>query len=488
MSRYLFTSESVSEGHPDKMCDQISDAVLDAAIAQDPRSRVACETLCKTGFVIIAGEITTRAHLDFGPIARGVIRDIGYTSSEMGFDADTCGIQVAIEPQSTDISQGVTEGAGLFKEQGAGDQGMMFGYACDETPELMPAPIMYSHALLREMARLRKAGKLPWARPDSKSQVTIEYEDGKPKRIDAVVVSTQHSPEVTHQEISEEVIETIIKRVLKKSLLVDTKYYVNPTGRFVIGGPFGDSGLTGRKIIVDTYGGMGHHGGGAFSGKDPSKVDRSAAYYARYIAKNIVAAKLAQRCEVQLAYAIGVAQPVSIRVNTFGTGQVDEERLTKYVMGAFDMRPKAVIEQLDLLRPIFRQTAAYGHFGRKEFSWEKTDRAKQMAADLLGKRLRGTKTTPPAAPPARRLRERLAPPALGTPPAKASAPARRTPGAKTSPAAPAKAAPTRKSPAPARRPPAPARRPPAPARKPAAPAPRATAKPARRAARGRRRG
>ncbi len=424
MSRHLFTSESVSEGHPDKMCDQISDAVLDAAIAQDPRSRVACETLCKTGFVIIAGEITTQAHLDFGPIARGVIRDIGYTSSEMGFDATTCGIQVAIEPQSPDISQGVTEGAGLFKEQGAGDQGMMFGYACDETPELMPAPIMYSHALLREMARLRKAGKLPWARPDSKSQVTIEYEDGVPRRIDAVVVSTQHSPEVTHQEITEEVVETIIKRVLKKSLLVDTKFYVNPTGRFVIGGPFGDSGLTGRKIIVDTYGGMGHHGGGAFSGKDPSKGDRSAAYYARYIAKNIVAAKLARRCEVQLAYAIGVAQPVSVLVNTFGTGVVDEERLTRYVMSAFDMRPKAVIEQLDLLRPIYRNTAAYGHFGRKEFTWERTDRAAQLAADLLGKRLRGAKTTPPAAPAGRSPRGRAA-----------SAPA-----AKPAPAAPARPA------------------------------------------------
>jgi len=481
MSRHLFTSESVSEGHPDKMCDQISDAVLDAAIAQDPRSRVACETLCKTGFVIIAGEITTQARLDFGPIAREVIRDIGYTSSEMGFDATTCGVQVAIEPQSPDISQGVTEGAGLFKEQGAGDQGMMFGYACDETPELMPAPIMYSHALLREMARLRKAGKLPWARPDSKSQVTIEYEDGVPKRIDAVVVSTQHSPEVTHQEITEEVVETIIKRVLKKSLLVDTKFLVNPTGRFVIGGPFGDSGLTGRKIIVDTYGGMGHHGGGAFSGKDPSKVDRSAAYYARYIAKNIVAAKLARRCEVQLAYAIGVAQPVSVLVNTFGTGAVDEERLTRYVMGAFDMRPKAVIEQLDLLRPIYRNTAAYGHFGRKEFTWERTDRAKQMAADLLGKRLRGAKTTPPAAPAGRAPRGRLAPaPAPGAVPA---TPARRAAAAKPAPAAPARPVAAKKR-APARKVAAPAPKPAPAGKKPAA---RPLASPPRRAPRRQRR-
>jgi S-adenosylmethionine synthetase len=384
MSRYLFTSESVSEGHPDKMCDQISDAVLDAALAADKHSRVACETLCKTGFVVVAGEMTTKARLDFARIARDVIRDIGYTSSGMGFDWETCGVLTAIEPQSPDISQGVTEGQGMFKEQGAGDQGLMFGYACDETPELMPAPIMYAHDLVRCLAQVRKSGKVDFLRPDSKSQVTVEYEDDRPRRIETVVVSTQHSPDVKHKQLKEAVMELCIKKTIPARLLdKNTKYFVNPTGRFVIGGPFGDAGLTGRKIIVDTYGGAGRHGGGAFSGKDPSKVDRSACYYARYVAKNIVAAGLARRVEVQVAYAIGVARPVGVYVHTFGTGKLDDEKLQKYVAERFDFRPKALIDELDLLRPIFRKTAAYGHFGRKEFSWEKTDRAAELS-DLLG--------------------------------------------------------------------------------------------------------
>ena len=384
MSRHLFTSESVSEGHPDKVCDQISDAVLDAAIKGDPNSRVACETLCKTGFIVIAGEITTKSHIDFGRVARGVVKEIGYTDSGMGFDADTCGVLIAVEPQSPDISQGVTEGEGLFAEQGAGDQGLMFGFACDETPELMPAPIMYSHQLLKELTKIRKRGRVDFLRPDSKSQVTIEYDNGKPKRIDAVVISTQHSESVEYETLREAVMELCIKKVLPPKLLdKNTKYYVNPTGRFVIGGPYGDAGLTGRKIIVDTYGGMGRHGGGAFSGKDPSKVDRSAAYYARYVAKNIVAAGLADRAEVQVAYAIGVAQPVGVYVDTFGTGVISDEKLQKYVAEKFDLRPKAIIQELKLLRPIFQRTAAYGHFGRKEFSWEKVGRAAQLAADLL---------------------------------------------------------------------------------------------------------
>jgi S-adenosylmethionine synthetase len=390
MSRYLFTSESVSEGHPDKLCDQISDAVLDACLKRDPRSRVACETLCKTGFVVVAGEITTTADLDFGKLARGVIRDIGYTNSDMGFDADTCGILAAIEPQSPDISQGVTEGVGMHKEQGAGDQGLMFGYACDETPELMPAPIMYAHQLVKKLADVRKAGKVDFLRPDSKSQVTVEYEDDRPKRIDAVVVSTQHSADVKYKTLKEAVMELCVKKSLPSKLLdKNTKYFINPTGRFVIGGPFGDAGLTGRKIIVDTYGGMGRHGGGAFSGKDPSKVDRSACYYARYVAKNIIAAKLARKVEVQVAYAIGVARPVGVYVHTFGTGVLPDEALQKYVAEKFDMRPKALIEELDLLRPIYTQTAAYGHFGRKEFTWESTERAKAMADDLLGGKVKG---------------------------------------------------------------------------------------------------
>jgi S-adenosylmethionine synthetase len=385
MSSYLFTSESVTEGHPDKICDAISDAVLDAALAGDKYSRVACETLVKTGFVVIAGEITTKSTIDFGKIARKAIKDIGYTSSDIGFDADTCGILLAIEPQSPDISQGVTEGQGLHKDQGAGDQGLMFGYACDETPELMPAPIMYAHQLSKQLAAVRKKNAVDFLRPDGKSQVTVEYENDVPKRIETVVVSTQHGPEVKHKALKEAIMELVIKKALPKHLLDSkTKYFVNPTGRFVVGGPCGDAGLTGRKIIVDTYGGMGRHGGGAFSGKDPSKVDRSACYYARFVAKNIVAAGLAKKCEVQVAYAIGVAQPMGVYVQTFGTGKVDDETLAAYVMKNFDMRPRALIEELDLLRPIYQPTSSYGHFGRSEFAWEKTDRAKKLASDLGG--------------------------------------------------------------------------------------------------------
>ncbi len=385
MSSYLFTSESVTEGHPDKVCDAISDAVLDAALAGDKYSRVACETLVKTGFVVIAGEITTKSTIDFGKVARKAIKDIGYTSSDIGFDADTCGIMIAVEPQSPDISQGVTEGQGLHKDQGAGDQGLMFGYACDETPELMPAPIMYAHQLSKQLAAVRKKGAVDFLRPDGKSQVTVEYENEVPKRIETVVVSTQHGPEVKHKALKEAVMELVIKKALPKHLLDNkTKYFVNPTGRFVVGGPCGDAGLTGRKIIVDTYGGMGRHGGGAFSGKDPSKVDRSACYYARFVAKNIVAAGLAKRCEVQVAYAIGVAQPMGVYVQTFGTGKIDDETLAAYVMKNFDMRPRALIEELDLLRPIYQPTSSYGHFGRTEFAWEKTERSKRLAADLLG--------------------------------------------------------------------------------------------------------
>ena len=392
MSRYLFTSESVSEGHPDKLCDQVSDAVLDAALKHDPRSRVACETLCKTGFVVVAGEITTKSIIDFGSVARGVIKEIGYTDSSMGFDYETCGVLIAIEPQSPDISQGVSEGQGMFKEQGAGDQGSMFGYACDETPELMPAPIMFAHALLRRLTAVRKAFEVDFLRPDSKSQVTIEYEDDRPKRIDAVVISTQHTPDVKYSKLREAVMDLCIKHTLPAALLDRrTKYFVNPTGRFVIGGPFGDAGLTGRKIIVDTYGGMGRHGGGAFSGKDPSKVDRSAAYYARFVAKNIVAAGLAKKCEVQVAYAIGVAKPVGVYVNTLQTGRVSDEKLQRYIAKTLDFRPRAIIEELKLLRPIYRKTAAYGHFGRREFSWEKTVHAEQMAADLLPRAQRATR-------------------------------------------------------------------------------------------------
>jgi S-adenosylmethionine synthetase len=414
MSSYLFTSESVGEGHPDKVCDAISDAVLDACLEQDPLSRVACETFCKTGFVIVGGEITTKASVDFGKIARSTIRDIGYTSSAMGFDWESCGVLTAIEPQSPDISQGVTEGEGAHKEQGAGDQGLMFGFAVDETPELMPAPIMYAHKLMRRMTEVRKSGKVDIFRPDAKSQVTLEYDrDHQPIRIETVVVSVQHTPEAKNKQIHEAVMELVIKKALPKKLLDNkTKYFINPTGRFVIGGPHGDAGLTGRKIIVDTYGGMGRHGGGAFSGKDPSKVDRSAAYYARYVAKNIVASGVATRAEVQVAYAIGVAKPVGVFVNTFGTGKVDDEKLSAFVVKNFDMRPRAIIEQLDLLRPIYRATSAYGHFGRPEFSWEKTDRAEEIAAALLGGAKRPTATTNGAAsyaekapPPARESKE-----------------------------------------------------------------------------------
>ncbi len=376
--KFIFTSESVSEGHPDKVADQVSDSILDAILTQDSTARVACETMVTTGMVIIAGEITTNAVINYAEIARQTIKDIGYTDSEIGFDADTCAVLVSVDRQSPDISQGVSEGEGLHKEQGAGDQGLMFGYACNETPELMPMPIQLAHQLVAKLSEVRKSGKLDFLRPDSKSQVSVEYADGKPSRIDTVVISTQHTPDVTHKRIEEEVIAEVIRKVIPAHLLDDkTRYFINPTGRFVVGGPMGDCGLTGRKIIVDTYGGMGRHGGGAFSGKDPSKVDRSAAYMGRYVAKNLVAAGLCDRCEVQVAYAIGMAQPVSIMVHTFGTGKVTEARLAELVREVFDMRPAAIIEQLDLLRPIYLKTAAYGHFGRElpEFTWENTDKA-----------------------------------------------------------------------------------------------------------------
>ena len=386
MSRYQFTSESVTEGHPDKLCDHVSDAVLDAILAQDPKARVACETLAKTGMVVLAGEITTTARLDYPTIVRKTVADIGYTHSDMGFDATTCAVLTAVEQQSPDIAQVVTEGEGMHKEQGAGDQGLMFGFAVNETPELMPAPIAYAHQLARVLTQVRKSKKVDFLRPDGKTQVTLEYENGRPLRIDAVVVSTQHSESVKHKALKEAVMELVIKKTLPAKLLdKNTKFHVNPTGRFVVGGPMGDCGLTGRKIIVDTYGGMGRHGGGAFSGKDPSKVDRSACYYARYVAKNVVAAGLAAKCEVQIAYAIGVAKPVGVHVNTFGTGTVDDEVLGKYILANFDMRPKALIEELNLLRPIYLATAGYGHFGRKEFPWESTARAAKMADDLGAK-------------------------------------------------------------------------------------------------------
>jgi len=376
--RSLFTSESVSMGHPDKMCDQVSDAVLDAILEQDPGSRVACETATTTGLVMLAGEITTNANVDYTALVRQVVKDIGYTSSEMGFDGATCGVLVALGKQSPDIAQGVTVGEGLHQELGAGDQGMMFGYACDETPELMPAPIRYAHQLIEAHRVHLESGELPYLRPDAKSQVTLEYDGDKPVRIDAVVLSTQHADEVSHEQLTKDIIEKVIRPTLPGNLIDDnTAFHVNPTGKFVVGGPMGDAGLTGRKIIVDTYGGMGRHGGGAFSGKDSTKVDRSAAYASRWVAKNVVAAGLAARCEVQLAYAIGVAEPVSIRVDSFGTGSVDDEALENIVREHFDLTPAAIIRELDLRRPQFRQTSYHGHFGREGlgFKWEETDRA-----------------------------------------------------------------------------------------------------------------
>ena len=384
LQEYLFTSESVSEGHPDKVADQISDSVLDAILAQDPQARVACETLVSTGLVVISGEITTHATVNYIDIAREAIKRIGYNSSEIGFDYYTCAVLTALNKQSPDIAQGVDRAPGDELDQGAGDQGLMFGYACDETPQLMPMPIYYAHRLMQRQAELRKDGRLPWLRPDAKSQVTIRYVDGRPEHIDTVVVSTQHHPDVSHAQIEEAVIEEIIKPVIPAHMLSDgVRYLVNPTGRFVVGGPMGDCGLTGRKIIVDTYGGAAHHGGGAFSGKNPSKVDRSAAYAGRYVAKNIVAAGLASKCEVQVAYAIGVARPVSLMVNTFGTGRIADEKITRLVEAHFDLRPKAIIQTLDLLRPIYAKTAAYGHFGREEpeFGWEATDKAEALKAD-----------------------------------------------------------------------------------------------------------
>ena len=379
---YFFTSESVGEGHPDKLCDQVSDAILDACLKDDPQSRVACETFSSASLVLVGGELTTNTYVDFQHIVRNVAREIGYTNSDYGLDCNSMAVMSMIHNQSPDISQGVS-GMGLRKykgQQGAGDQGIMFGFACNETKELMPLPITLAHKILIHASKMRKNKSIKWLRPDSKSQVTIEYEGNKPIRIDAVVVSHQHDPDITHKEIEETVIEKIIKPVLEPTGMLDkkTNYYINPTGRFVVGGPFGDSGLTGRKIIVDTYGGMGRHGGGAFSGKDPTKVDRSAAYAARYVAKNIVAAKLADRCEIQLAYAIGVPFPVSVMVDTFGTGKVREDLIEKAVEKVFDLSPAGIVKALDLLKPIYQKTAAYGHFGRAEFSWEKTDKIEDL--------------------------------------------------------------------------------------------------------------
>jgi len=384
MSDFLFTSESVSEGHPDKVADQISDAVLDAILAQDKNGRVAAETLVATGLVVMAGQITTSAKVNYSEIARDIIKRIGYDDSSIGFDYRSCAVLTAYDAQSVDIAQGVDEGKGLDLDQGAGDQGLMYGFACDETPQLMPVPIYYSHRLMERHGELRRDGRLPWLRPDAKSQVTVRYLDGKPTQIETVVISTQHDPDVTHEQIKEAVIEEIVKPIFPKHMLKnDTKYLINPTGRFVIGGPLGDTGLTGRKIIVDTYGGYSRHGGGAFSGKDPSKVDRSAAYAARHVAKNIVAAGLAKKCEVQVAYAIGVARPVSVLVDTFGTGTIADEKIGKLVEKHFDLRPNGIIQALNLLRPIYLKTAAYGHFGRDEpeFSWEATDKAAALKAD-----------------------------------------------------------------------------------------------------------
>jgi S-adenosylmethionine synthetase len=383
MSGYLFTSESVSEGHPDKVADQISDAILDAILKQDVNARVACETMVTTGMALIAGEITTSAWVDMPAIVRETIQEIGYNSSEMGFDSQSCAVLTSIDKQSPDIAVGVNEGSGLDFDQGAGDQGLMFGYASSETKVLMPMPITYSHRLMKRQAEVRKSGRLPWLRPDAKSQVTIEYEAHKPKRVEAVVLSTQHSPDVDYEDLKEGVMEEIIKPILPPEMVdKDTKYFINPTGRFVIGGPVGDCGVTGRKIIVDTYGGMGSHGGGAFSGKDPSKVDRSSSYMGRYVAKNIVASGLASEVEVQIAYAIGISNPVSINVNSFGTGKIKDSKIRELIKVHFDLRPKAIIQHLDLLRPIYKKTAAYGHFGRErsEFTWERTDKADELKA------------------------------------------------------------------------------------------------------------
>ena len=379
---YLFTSESVSEGHPDKVSDQISDAILDAILAQDPRARVAAETLCNTGLVVLAGEITTTANVDYIKVARDTLKSIGYDNTDFGIDYKGCAVMVCYDKQSPDIAQGVDEGKGMDLDQGAGDQGLMFGYACNETPELMPAAIHYSHRIVERQSQLRKDGRLPWLRPDAKSQVTLKYVNGKPVGIDTIVLSTQHAPEMEHKQIEEAAIEMIIKPVVPKEWLKDTRFLINPTGRFVIGGPQGDCGLTGRKIIVDTYGGAAPHGGGAFSGKDPSKVDRSAAYAGRYVAKNIVAAGLAERAQIQISYAIGIAKPTSVMVTTFGTGKISDEKIAALVSEHFDLRPKGIVQMLDLLRPIYCKTAAYGHFGREEpeFSWERSDKAAALRA------------------------------------------------------------------------------------------------------------
>ena len=378
MDNYIFTSESVSEGHPDKVADQVSDAILDAILAQDPRARVACETLVTTGMVVIAGEITTTAVVDYPKVVRETIREIGYNDSAMGFDWETCAVLVSIDKQSPDISQGVTEGEGLYKDQGAGDQGLMFGYACDETPELMPMSLMFAHKLTQKLSEVRKSGVLSFLRPDSKSQVSIRYENDRPVHVDTIVVSSQHTPEVSYETLKKGIIEEVIRKVIPAELMDEkTRFFINPTGRFVIGGPMGDCGLTGRKIIVDSYGGHGAHGGGAFSGKDPSKVDRSAAYMGRYVAKNLVAAGLCTKCEVQVAYAIGVAEPVSVMVDTSHTGVIPSARIAEIIREVFALRPRAIVEELDLLRPIYKKTAAYGHFGRElpEFTWERTDKA-----------------------------------------------------------------------------------------------------------------
>jgi S-adenosylmethionine synthetase len=379
---YLFTSESVSEGHPDKVSDQISDAILDAILEQDPRARVAAETLCNTGLVVLAGEITTSANVDYIKVARDTLKSIGYDNTDFGIDYKGCAVMVCYDKQSPDIAQGVDEGKGMDLDQGAGDQGLMFGYACDETPELMPAAIYYAHRIVERQSQLRKDGRLPWLRPDAKSQVTLKYVNGKPVAIDTIVLSTQHAPEMEHKQIEEAAIEMIIKPVVPKEWLKDTRFLINPTGRFVIGGPQGDCGLTGRKIIVDTYGGAAPHGGGAFSGKDPSKVDRSAAYAGRYVAKNIVAAGLAERAQIQISYAIGIAKPTSVMVTTFGTGKISDEKIAALVSEHFDLRPKGIVQMLDLLRPIYCKTAAYGHFGREEpeFSWERSDKAAALKA------------------------------------------------------------------------------------------------------------